>query len=115
MHHADLYRLDTTGDVDELALHELAEFDGIVLVEWGDVAAATLGDHLEVRIEPDDADDPDTDDPDTDDRTAGEPPAGDDPDDFGLDGSRLITLAATGPGWAGRWDRLATAMEAYRC
>ena len=105
MHHADLYRLDTTGDVDELALHELAEFGGIVLVEWGDVAAATLGDHLEVRIEhDDDADDEDAD---------GD--ADDADDDFGLDGSRLITLEATGPGWAGRWDRLATAMEAYRC
>lgn len=110
MHHADLYRLDTTGDVDELALHELAEFGGIVLVEWGDVAAATLGDHLEVRIEHDDTDDEDgdgdADDEDEDDDTD---------DDFGLDGSRLITLDATGPGWAGRWDRLATAMEAYRC
>lgn len=108
MHHADLYRLDTTGDVDELALHELAEFGGIVLVEWGDVAAATLGDHLEVRIEHDDTDDEDAD-GDADD-------ADDDADDdFGLDGSRLITLDATGPGWAGRWDRLAAAMEAYRC
>ena len=108
MHHADLYRLDTTGDVDELALHELAEFGGIVLVEWGDVAAAALGDHLEVRIEHDDTDDEDGD-GDADD-------ADDDTDDdFGLDGSRLITLDATGPGWAGRWDRLAAAMEAYRC
>ena len=108
MHHADLYRLDTTGDVDELALHELAEYGGIVLVEWGDVAAATLGDHLEVRIEHDDTDDEDGD-GDADD-------ADDDTDDdFGLDGSRLITLDATGPGWAGRWDRLAAAMEAYRC
>ena len=112
MHHADLYRLDTTGDVDELALHELAEFGGIVLVEWGDVAAATLGDHLEVRIDhvadvADAADDA-TNDTDTDADAV-------DDDDFGLDGSRLITLAATGPGWAGRWDRLAAAMEAYRC
>ena len=101
MHHADLYRLDTTGDVDELALHELAEFGGIVLVEWGDVAAATLGDHLEVRLEHDD------------DADAGGD--GEATDDFGLDGARLITLEATGPGWAGRWDRLAAVMEGYRC
>ena len=109
MHHADLYRLDTTGDVDELALHELAEFGGIVLVEWGDVAAATLGDHLEVRIELDDIDDIDgqADDDDADDA--------DDAVDFGQDGSRLITIEATGSGWAGRWDRLAAAMETYRC
>src|SRR5215207_4117045 len=49
LHHADLYRLDRTVDIDELALHELAGFGGIVLVEWGDVAAG-LGDHLEVRL-----------------------------------------------------------------
>jgi tRNA threonylcarbamoyladenosine biosynthesis protein TsaE len=102
LHHADLYRLDSTGDVDELALPELAEFDGIVLVEWGDVAAAGLGDHLEVRLGRDDlADDPD--DP-------------DDPDDeFGLDSARLIEVQATGRSWAGRWDRVVHALEAYRC
>ena len=98
LHHADLYRLDTINDVDDLALHELAEFDGIVLIEWGDVAATSIGDHLEVRIEiVDDVGDDD------------------DEDDFGLDGARRIVLEATGPGWAGRWDRLAQVMEAYRC
>jgi tRNA threonylcarbamoyladenosine biosynthesis protein TsaE len=86
LHHADLYRLETTGDVEELALHELAEFGGIVLVEWGDVVAGALGDHLEVRLEPD----------------------GDD------DEARLITLEPTGPGWSGRWDRVCHAMEPYR-
>jgi tRNA threonylcarbamoyl adenosine modification protein YjeE len=107
LHHADLYRLDTTDDVEELALHELAEFGGIVLVEWGDVVAATFGDHLEVRIEHefderDEHDDTgaDTTDPD---------------DDFGLDGTRAVHLEATGSGWAGRWDRLVSAMEPFRC
>lgn len=105
LHHADIYRLDSTGAVDELALPELAEFDGIVLVEWGDVAAAGLGDHLEVRLGRDDlADLPDTDsDTDT------------DPDEFGLDEARLIEMEATGRSWAGRWDRLLHAMEAFRC
>ena len=56
LHHADLYRLDSSTDVDDLALHELAAFGGIVLVEWGDVAAATLGDHLEIRLTHPDAD-----------------------------------------------------------
>ena len=32
LHHADLYRLDSTTDVEDLALDELAEFGGIVLV-----------------------------------------------------------------------------------
>ncbi len=102
LHHADIYRLDSTGAVDELALPELAEFDGVVLVEWGDVAAAGFGDHLEVRLGGDDRDDLDDDDV-------------DDDDEFGLDESRLIELEATGRSWAGRWDRLARAVEAYRC
>src|SRR5262245_19882464 len=34
LHHADLYRLDRTEEVTDLALAELAEFGGIVLVEW---------------------------------------------------------------------------------
>ena len=38
LHHADLYRLERTGEVADLALTELAEFGGIVLIEWGDVA-----------------------------------------------------------------------------
>jgi tRNA threonylcarbamoyladenosine biosynthesis protein TsaE len=73
LHHADIYRLDSTGDVDELALPE-------------------------VRLGNDDLDgDLDTD------------------DEFGLDQARLIELEATGRSWAGRWDRLTQAMEAFRC
>lgn len=100
LHHADLYRLDSTSDVDDLALPELAEFDGIVLVEWGDVAGGELGDHLEIRLRLDD-DDP-------------AEPAGSD-DDFGLDGSRIIDVDATGSAWAGRWDRVTAALAAWRC
>ena len=44
-------------EVADLALGELAEADGIVLVEWGDVVESTLGDHLVVRLEPVDGDD----------------------------------------------------------
>ncbi len=101
LHHADIYRLERTGDVDELALHELAEFDGIVLVEWGDVADAVLGDHLEVRLTPDDLD---ADDDDAD---------GDDGDEFGLIRARLIELHASGPSWAGRWDLVMAALEPF--
>ena len=116
LHHADLYRLDSTGDVDDLALHELAEFGGIVLIEWGDVAAATLGAHLEVRLGR--VDDPDDDDPDDDVAAADEHDADADDDaddDFGLDEARSIELHATGAAWAGRWDRLRDELEAYRC
>lgn len=98
LHHADLYRLDRMVELEDLALHELAEFGGIVLVEWGDVAAAGLGDHLEVRIRRDDTGDD-----------------LDDGDDFGLDEARLIELHATGGSWAGRWDRLGRDLEPYAC
>ena len=50
LHHADLYRLEHLSEVADLALAELAEFDGIVLVEWGDVVESTLGEHLVVRL-----------------------------------------------------------------
>lgn len=103
LHHADIYRLDRTGDVEELALHELAEFGGIVLIEWGDVAAAGLGDHLEVRLSQVDTD-----------HTVDEPDAADANDDFGLDSKRTIELHASGSSWTGRWDRLLNDLEAYR-
>jgi tRNA threonylcarbamoyladenosine biosynthesis protein TsaE len=118
LHHADLYRLDSTSDVDDLALHELAEDDGIVLIEWGDVAASTLGDHLEVRLRPVDVDDDGDDDDDVEEAVAGDPGAADaasDETEFGLDERRLIDLEATGRSWAGRWDRVVVAVESYRC
>lgn len=88
LHHADLYRLDRTAEVVDLALAELAEFRGIVLIEWGDVAAATIGEHLEIRLDADDLDAPDT---------------------------RSIEISALGSGWAGRWDRLTRSLEPFRC
>jgi tRNA threonylcarbamoyladenosine biosynthesis protein TsaE len=78
LHHADLYRLEHLTEVADLALAELAEFDGIVLVEWGDVAAATFGDHLLVRLE----------------LVADEVDA------------RDILVSAVGPSWATRWDTI---------
>ena len=102
LHHADLYRLDRTSDVDDLALHELAAYSGIVLIEWGDVAAGGLGDHLEVRLMHDDMED------ETDDET------GDDVE-FSDPGCRQIELRAVGSAWAGRWDRIVRAVEPYRC
>jgi tRNA threonylcarbamoyladenosine biosynthesis protein TsaE len=113
LHHADLYRLDSTGDVDDLALHELAEFGGVVLIEWGDVAASTLGDHLEVRLGRDDIDD--RDDPEGTDDDGDDDGDDDADDDFGLDEARSIEVHAVGPAWAGRWDRLRDDLEAYRC
>jgi tRNA threonylcarbamoyladenosine biosynthesis protein TsaE len=87
LHHADLYRLDRMAEVADLALGELVEGEGVLLVEWGDVAASTLGDHLEVRLVAPDDGDPDT---------------------------RLITLRAVGSAWAGRWERIEAAVAPWR-
>ncbi len=95
LHHADLYRLERTAEVADLALRELAEFAGIVLVEWGDVVDL-FGDHLVIHLSP-------TDEIDADD------------DVFALDGSRRVEIGAVGPSWAGRWQALIDAVEEYRC
>lgn len=87
LHHADLYRLDRMAEVADLALGELVEGTGVLLVEWGDVVAAALGDHLEVRLVPDVDGEPET---------------------------RLITLRAVGPRWAARWERIEAAVAPWR-
>jgi tRNA threonylcarbamoyladenosine biosynthesis protein TsaE len=81
LHHADLYRLDQLSEVLELGLGELAEFHGIVMVEWGDVVESTFGEHLLVRL------------------------------DFveGDSEARVITLTPVGPSWARRWAALGDA------
>ena len=111
LHHADIYRLERTSDIDDLALHELAAFNGIVLVEWGDVAGSALGDHLEVRLnQVDDVADGDE----------GNAPDAAQPDKTPIDefadaGAREIELRAVGAAWAGRWDRITRAVEPFRC
>ena len=78
LHHADLYRLEQLAEVTDLGLGELAEYHGIVLVEWGDVAESTFGEHLLVRLDLVDAE---------------------------LD-ARTVTITAVGPTWAQRWAAL---------
>jgi tRNA threonylcarbamoyladenosine biosynthesis protein TsaE len=49
--HADVYRTGSIGEVVELALAELVEEGAVALVEWGDLAAAALGeDALDVTL-----------------------------------------------------------------
>jgi len=119
LHHADIYRLERTSDIDDLALPELAAFNGIVLVEWGDVAGSALGDHLEVRLNHvDDVDDDDDGDAADRDEPVDQPvdqPVVTSGDDFADAGTREIELRAVGPAWAGRWDRIARAVESFRC
>lgn len=50
VHHADLYRLGRTGEVDDLGLSELQDTGGVVIVEWGDIVGDALGDALVVRL-----------------------------------------------------------------
>jgi tRNA threonylcarbamoyladenosine biosynthesis protein TsaE len=107
LHHADLYRLDRTTEIADLALEELAEDHGIVLVEWGDVVESMFGDHLVVHLEPDtDGDPPDGD----------EPTGSAEPDVADAGGtSRLIEISASGPSWASRWSTIVAACEAFQC
>lgn len=86
LHHADIYRLTTRNELDDLALGELLEFDGIVLLEWGDVVAQSLGEHLLVRLQPSEGDD---------------------------DGVRSLTIVGSGKSWAARWDRLRSALARF--
>ena len=82
LHHADLYRLGTLGEVSDLGLRERADLGAVVLVEWGDVAGDLLGEHLSVELSPDDDD----------------------------DDVRHITVSVVGHGWDTRWDRLKNAL-----
>jgi len=52
--HADLYRMDRTGELVDLALGELVEEDAAAVVEWGDAANGALGSAaVVVRIDAD--------------------------------------------------------------
>ena len=91
LHHADLYRLEHTAEVDDLALAELLDDRSIMLVEWGDVV--DLGPHLRIELRIDDS--------------QLEAVGADD-----LDG-RETTLESTGRGWASRWAILEGALEQW--
>lgn len=86
LHHADVYRLERMGELADLALGELLEADGILLVEWGDVVAGALGDHLEIRLIV---------------------------TDFEQVEHRSIEVRVMGSTWAKRWDRLVAALSEW--
>ena len=50
LHHADLYRLERTGELDDLGLTDLQEAGGVMLVEWGDVVGDALGTGLVLKL-----------------------------------------------------------------
>lgn len=43
LHHADVYRVESLGEVLDLDLGELVEEAGVALVEWGDLASSVFG------------------------------------------------------------------------
>ncbi|MEK7411404.1 MAG: tRNA (adenosine(37)-N6)-threonylcarbamoyltransferase complex ATPase subunit type 1 TsaE [Actinomycetota bacterium] len=86
LHHADLYRLERTGELADLGLSELQE-SGVVIVEWGDVAGTALGDALEVRLC--------------------------DSDHPASTNERTIELEVRGGQWVSRWSRLGDALEQW--
>lgn len=51
LHHADLYRLERTGELEDLGLDELQDSGGVIAVEWGDIVGDALGDALVLRFE----------------------------------------------------------------
>lgn len=83
LHHADLYRLEVAGEIEDLGLREQADMGGVVFVEWGNVATHLLGDCLEITFELDD-----------------------DNDD-----ARNISIDVIGHGWDSRWEHLRRATQ----
>ncbi len=88
LHHADLYRLEHTNEVDDLALDELRD-GSVMLVEWGDVVDLGANVHVELRATEDRAD--------HDDDCA----------------AREITITSSDQRWQSRWDRLAAALQRW--
>lgn len=43
LHHADVYRVESLGEVVDLDLGELVEESAVALVEWGEIAASVFG------------------------------------------------------------------------
>jgi len=83
--HADVYRLESMGEVIDLALPELVEEDAVAVVEWGDVAAPALGTEvLRVTLRQGEGDD-----------------------------DRVIELAGTGPRWAARRAALCGSIDEF--
>lgn len=84
--HADVYRLEHLAEIADLGLGQLVEDGGVALVEWGEAAAPVLGEGALLLL-----------------LVA-------DPEDEQV---RTVTVSATGPAWAGRWDALVAAMAPW--
>ena len=91
--HADLYRLERTGELEDLGLDEAREDGAILFVEWGDLVGDALGDALVLSFALDSTD-------------------AHGADDTMTDSRRLVTVPSRGERWRGRWDRVVAALHA---
>ena len=90
LHHADLYRLERTGELDDLGLTDLQEAGGVMLVEWGDVVGDALGTGLVLKLAaPENADTED------------------------LVTVRQIEIDWRGMQWETRWDKLRSSLDTW--
>ena len=90
LHHADLYRLERTGELDDLGLTDLQEAGGVMLVEWGDVVGDALGTGLIVKLA-----------------------ANENADTEDSVSIRQIDIDWRGMQWETRWDKLRSSLDAW--
>ncbi len=50
LHHADLYRLKSTAEIDDLGLEEMLSAGGVLLIEWGAPAGELFPTHVFVSL-----------------------------------------------------------------
>lgn len=83
LHHLDVYRLEQLDEVLDLALPELLESGGVVIIEWGDTILPALPpDYLDLRLGFGDGDD-----------------------------DRVIEFRLVGPNWSSRGAEVRAAVE----
>jgi len=85
--HADLYRLDRSGELDDLGLDEARDDGAMLFVEWGDVVGAALGEALVVTFRLDDPDNLD---------------------------HRVVVVSGRGERWERRWAAVEAALADWR-
>jgi len=86
MHHADLYRLERTGEIADLGITELLGAGGVALVEWGDVAGDALGSGLSIHLQTS--------------------------EDISTD-ARHIDIGWMGMSWETRWEKLRSSLSEW--
>jgi tRNA threonylcarbamoyladenosine biosynthesis protein TsaE len=82
IHHVDLYRLERTGELEDLGLDDMQDVGGVMIVEWGDVVGDALGDGLILTL------------------AHGEE-----------ESSRAVTVSRRGRQWESRWPQVESALR----